>query len=104
MAIEALPLTGTNGSVLGLDINEAMLAVARSKSSEVAWTQGAAEGLPIERDSFERVVSRFGLMFFEDRAKAIDLRDAMRSPTGREDSRRGGHLSGLLRKCFVGGG
>jgi ubiquinone/menaquinone biosynthesis C-methylase UbiE len=58
---------GPNGAVVGVDINEGMLAVARKKAPEIEWKQGRAETLPLDSDSFDAVVSQFGLMFFEDR-------------------------------------
>ena len=63
---------GHTGQVVGIDINEGMLAVARSKSAEIEWKHNPAESLPFETGSFDAVVSQFGLMFFENRALAID--------------------------------
>jgi len=59
------------GGVVGLDVNAGMLAVARRKAPGIDWRQGRAEALPFDDESFDRVVSQFGLMFFEDRAAAI---------------------------------
>ncbi len=59
------------GAVVGLDVNAGMLAVATRKAPEIDWRQGRAEALPFDDESFDRVVSQFGLMFFEDRAAAI---------------------------------
>lgn len=74
---------GAGGSVVGLDPNDEMLAVARSKSARVQWKSGRAESLPFPDASFDRVVSQFGFMFFEDRPAA--LREMMRvlRPGGR---------------------
>jgi ubiquinone/menaquinone biosynthesis C-methylase UbiE len=76
LARKAAELVGTdtahpNGSVIGIDINEGMLAVARQKAPDLTWKVGPAESLPFETDSFDRVVSQFGLMFFEDQTQAI---------------------------------
>ena len=71
LACEALELVGGDGKVTGIDINDGMLAVARLKSGAISWQPGAAESLPFDTDSFDRVVSQFGLMFFEDQTKAI---------------------------------
>jgi SAM-dependent methyltransferase len=60
-----------NGRVVGLDVNEGMLAVAQQKSSAVAWQHGRAEALPFEDNKFDAVVSQFGLMFFADRQQAL---------------------------------
>ena len=59
------------GAVVGLDVNAGMLAVATRKAPEIDWRRGRAEALPFDDESFGRVVSQFGLMFFEDRAAAI---------------------------------
>lgn len=61
---------GNAGSVVGLDINDGMLSVAR-RCSSIAWRQGRAEALGFDDASFDAVVSQFGLMFFEDRRAAI---------------------------------
>jgi len=62
---------GTQGKVVGLDINEDMLGVARTKTSLVEWRQGRAEDLPFEDESFDAVVSQFGYMFFENQVSAL---------------------------------
>ena len=71
------------GSVVGLDRDESMLAVAARLSPEIGWRHGAAEALPFADDSFDAVGSQFGLMFFTDRRAA--LREMMRTlrPGGR---------------------
>lgn len=71
LAREAVGRVGPSGSVAGVDINDGMLAVARSKSPDLSLRCAPAESLPFEASSFDRVVSQFGLMFFRDRAKAI---------------------------------
>jgi SAM-dependent methyltransferase len=74
---------GREGSVVGLDANPEMLAVARRKPAAVEWLEGRAEALPLPDASFDAVVSQFGLMFFDDRPAA--LREMMRvlRPGGR---------------------
>ena len=62
---------GNTGSVVGLDLNEGMLNVARSRNSDIEWKQSLAEALPFDTGSFDAVVSQFGLMFFENRISAI---------------------------------
>jgi SAM-dependent methyltransferase len=76
---------GPAGSVTGVDINDGMLAVARRVAPTIDWRHGRAEALPVDRDSFDAVVSQFGLMFFEDRTAAV--REMMRA------LRRGGRLA-----------
>jgi SAM-dependent methyltransferase len=74
---------GPDGSVVGLDLNSGMLAVARRKAQAIEWRPGRAEALPFDGASFDAVVSQFGLMFFEDRQAA--LREMLRvlRPGGR---------------------
>lgn len=62
---------GPTGSVIGLDVNEGMLEVARRKAPEIEWKHGNAESLPFDDNTFDAVVSQFGLMFFKDRMAAI---------------------------------
>ena len=40
--------SGQTGSVTGLDINPAMLAVAQSRSAEVQFVRGSALALPFD--------------------------------------------------------
>ncbi len=62
---------GSEGSAVGVDNNAGMLDVAREKSPEIERHQASAEALPLEDDSFDCVVSQFGLMYFEDRQCAL---------------------------------
>lgn len=80
---EASTRAGTAGLVAGLDPGPGMLAVARRIAPAVTWREGVAEALPFSDDSFDVVVSQFGLMFFSDRRAA--LREALRvlRPGGR---------------------
>jgi ubiquinone/menaquinone biosynthesis C-methylase UbiE len=71
LARSALDRVGPGGAVTGLDRNDGMLVVARRKSPGIDWRSGRAEALPFADDTFDAVVSQFGLMFFEDRVKAL---------------------------------
>jgi SAM-dependent methyltransferase len=62
---------GPTGSVVGLDLNEAMLIVARRVRPDLEWRQGDAAELPFEDASFDRVLCQMALMFFPDRVRAI---------------------------------
>lgn len=83
LAREAAVRTGPTGAVVGLDPGAGMLAVAEGLAPGIEWQQGTAEVLPFPNDSYDVVVSQFGLMFFSDRAQA--LREMMRvlTPGGR---------------------
>lgn len=71
------------GLVVGLDPNEGMLEVAARTATGVEWRKGVAEQLPFDDDSFDAVLSQFGLMFFDDRPAALrEMRRVLR-PGGR---------------------
>ena len=71
LAREALRRVGQEGQVVGLDLNEGMLAVAARTEPNVEWRQGDAASLPFEDASFDVVVSQFALMYFPDRAASL---------------------------------
>ncbi|GGY04858.1 ubiquinone/menaquinone biosynthesis methyltransferase [Litchfieldella qijiaojingensis] len=74
---------GPRGSVVGVDPNPEMLAVARRVSPAIDWHQGRAESLPFPEAGFDSVVSQFGLMFFDDRAAGLREMLRMLRPGGR---------------------
>jgi SAM-dependent methyltransferase len=71
LACEAARRIDPGGAVAGLDRNEGMLAVARRKAPGIDWHLGRAEALPFANESFDAIVSQFGLMFFEDPGAAL---------------------------------
>ena len=73
---EAASRAGSTGAVTGLDLSPEMLAVAARLSPALRWQQGSAEALPFPVQSFDAVVSQFGLMFFPD--PVAGLREMMR--------------------------
>ena len=83
LASAASELVGSRGTVVGLDANTDMLAVARRKGTRIEWREGKAEALPFPDDSFNAVVSQFGLMFFDDRAAALRQMMRVLRPGGR---------------------
>jgi len=83
LAREAASRAGSAGTVSGLDPSAGMLAVAERLAPEIEWRQGAAESLPYADDSFQAVVSQFGLMFFADRRQAVREMLRVLSPEGR---------------------
>ncbi len=68
---EAAACVSPAGSVFGLDPDRGMLTVAASLAAGIKWCQGTAESLPYRDQSFDAVVSQFGLMFFSDRREAL---------------------------------
>lgn len=76
LAEAAAGRVGSEGRVSGLDPNPDMLGVARRNRADIDWRDGRAEAIPFADASFDRVVSQFGMMFFDDGPAA--LREMMR--------------------------
>src|SRR5437867_9494329 len=77
---------GPNGAVAGLDINAAMLAVARtvpSSGAAIEWHEASAESLPLADGSFDVVLSSLGLQFVPDKASALREMRRVLAPRGR---------------------
>jgi ubiquinone/menaquinone biosynthesis C-methylase UbiE len=80
LAREAARQVGGGSSVVGVDVNGGMLAVAARLAPDISWKVAPAENLPFEAGTFDRVVSQFGLMFFEDQKRALkEMRRMLRS-------------------------
>lgn len=77
---------GSEGRVLGTDISEPMLNLARERSGNISnleFVCGDAQIHAFEAAAFDLLFSRFGVMFFADPAAAFaNLRRALR-PGGR---------------------
>jgi SAM-dependent methyltransferase len=107
LAREAADRVGPAGSVTGLDLSEAMLAVARRLRAEIEWRQGDAGSLPFEDHAFDVVACQFALMFFPDQIAALREMWRVLAPRGRlavavcaPMARSKGYsvLAGLLRR------
>jgi demethylmenaquinone methyltransferase / 2-methoxy-6-polyprenyl-1,4-benzoquinol methylase len=66
LAIELTRRVGSEGTVIGSDFSEAMLDLARRKSSEVRFEWGNALELPYEDGAFDAVTVGFGARNFSD--------------------------------------
>ena len=81
---------GETGSALGCDISSSMLGLARQRIAaagvrNVVLVQGDAQSHDFRDDTFDLLISRFGVMFFADPTAALaNLRRPMR---------RGGRLA-----------
>lgn len=69
-------IVGDSGSVVGVDLSENMLSVARKKAealglSNVSFIAEDVTTLPFENESFDAVISRFCLMFLPDIPQAM---------------------------------
>lgn len=74
---------GTDGAATGVDISEPMIAVARGRAeaegSSARFLAADAQDHAFEGARHDRLVSRFGVMFFPDPVAAFaNLRQAMR--------------------------
>jgi SAM-dependent methyltransferase len=75
---------GPKGLCLGVDVSEPLLAAARSHAateeiSSAAFLQADAQTHAFDPESFDSVISRFGVMFFDDpEAAFVNLRRATR--------------------------
>jgi SAM-dependent methyltransferase len=83
LARAATKRVAPDGTVVGLDRNDGMLAMAQQKEPSVEWRLGRAEQLPFPDASFDAVASQFGLMFFDDRPAALREMWRVLGPGGR---------------------
>jgi ubiquinone/menaquinone biosynthesis C-methylase UbiE len=78
VARTAAERVGPAGRVVGVDLNEAMLTVARRVCPGLVFHRGDALALPVDDGSFDVALSQMALMFFPDRAGALaELRRAV---------------------------
>ena len=81
-SLELLARVGPQGQVVGLDVSAPMLERARQRDSAPQWVLADAASHPFET-SFDRIFSRFGVMFFPQPIRAFaHLRQQLR-PGGR---------------------
>jgi SAM-dependent methyltransferase len=76
---------GPAGTVVGLDINPAMLAVARVATPlpNIEWLEGSAVSMALPDATFDHVLCEQGLQFFPDKPAALaEMRRVLR-PGGR---------------------
>src|SRR5262245_11440805 len=71
VARTAADRVGPRGAVVGVDLNEAMLTVARRVRSDIDYRHASASALPFDDDAFDTVVSQMALMFFPDRLGSV---------------------------------
>jgi SAM-dependent methyltransferase len=83
VARTAAERTGPAGRVVGLDLNEAMLTVAREVRPDLEWRQGDAARLPFPDGSFDVALCQSGLMFVPDPAAAVAELARVVRPGGR---------------------
>jgi SAM-dependent methyltransferase len=79
----AAQAVGERGSVVGVDLNDGMLDVARAQAAAIDWQRGDAEALPLADGAFDLVVCQQGLQFFPRRGAALAEMRRVLAPGGR---------------------
>lgn len=83
VARTAANLISGDGTVVGVDANPAMLAVARRVCPDIDFRHGDATALPFPDASFDAALCQMALMFFPDPAKALREMARVVKPGGR---------------------
>lgn len=82
----AAECVGPSGSVAALDLNPAMLSVARSIPSQgaaIRWYETSAESIPLPDGTFDVVFCQLGLQFMVDKGAALGEMRRVLAPGGR---------------------
>ena len=79
---------GAGGRVMGVDISSPMLDRARQRGRDtgvdnIVWRQGDAQDMALPGQHFDLIVSRFGVMFFDDPTTAFKNLHRSAKPGGR---------------------
>lgn len=79
---------GPGGAVTGLDVSDAMLDAASAATplgvlAPIDWVAADATTWPGDGDRFDAVISRFGVMFFDDPGHAFSNLARLTRPGGR---------------------
>jgi len=86
--LDAAARVGPTGRVVGCDLSEGALEVARERAGRAGLTNvefrvATAEALPFGAGSFDRYLCRFGMMFFEELDRACAEARRVLRPDGR---------------------
>ena len=101
----------TTGMLLATDLNDDMLAIAKSVVSDdrVEWQVLDAQELPFADNTFDHVICQYGVMFFPDKAKAFKEAHRVLATKGKyifnvwgslEDNPRAGLIQKVLNEVF----
>lgn len=73
LAINLSDRVGIEGSVIGVDVSETLLGKANERTSHknIVYRLADAQIAPFEYHSYDLVISRFGVMFFDDPVAAF---------------------------------
>jgi ubiquinone/menaquinone biosynthesis C-methylase UbiE len=87
VARNVAPRVGSQGMVIGIDLNPNMLSMARVAAERdgltIEWRLSPAEKLPFPDGNFDLILCQFGLMFFTDRHAALKEMHRVLRPGGR---------------------
>jgi ubiquinone/menaquinone biosynthesis C-methylase UbiE len=72
-----------DGTVTGLDLNDAMLSVARRVAPDLTWRHGDVAELPFGDDAFDVVTCQAAVFFFPDPTRALAEMARVTRPGGR---------------------
>jgi ubiquinone/menaquinone biosynthesis C-methylase UbiE len=80
------PRVGSQGMVIGIDLNPNMLSMARVAAERegltIEWRLSPAEKLPFPDGNFDLILCQFGLMFFSDRHASLTEMHRVLRPGG----------------------
>ena len=87
-AITLARTVGPAGHVVATDFNPGMLSVAQANAEaagieNIVFEEADAHALRFDNDSFDRVTSRFGIMYFGDHIQALREMRRVLKPGGR---------------------
>ncbi|MEM7288429.1 MAG: methyltransferase domain-containing protein, partial [Actinomycetota bacterium] len=74
---------GEGVEVAGVDLNRAMLTVARRIEPAIEWIEGDVGRLPVDDDSYDAATCQMAFMFFPDRSAALAEMARVVRPSGR---------------------
>ncbi len=83
VARSAAERVAPHGKVTGVDLNPAMLAVARRAAPEIDWRQGDVAALPFGERAFDVVTCQAAIFFFPDPTGALNEMRRVTRPGGR---------------------
>lgn len=91
---------GVSGEVVGIDLTEAMLEVARARVPEVRFLVGDACKLPFPDQSFDAATMAFGLRNINDHQRALGELARVLRPGGRAVILEFSQVQPLLRPAY----
>ena len=84
---QAAQAVGPTGEVIGLDVNDGMLRMARTISApdgaSIVYRVGSVMAIPFPEATFDVVLCQYGLEFFPDRSQGLQEMGRVLTPAGR---------------------